>query len=313
MEGVLGAMGVWAAEYSAHLTAAGELMDEVDGFTAILDQVSAGNLRTRAALDRLEAWRANAVARGQTIRAQAAALRAPPSLALMGPQGTAMEGALAVARSDLVPLIDEMIASLESLAAFGAEAIRSPTKAMDTRLRAVYTSAVQMVRIDERRIRATGLAMPADHPNRSLMEATLSYYTAVVAMPSHELRVLDGAQADHDGLVATLRQSAQEMRTSLAQADGHTQTVISRMRDAPRHPDTENLRRIVLEMSETFPATIALYRQLAGTLDGAANSISGGEAVVEAWAGQETQSIPIFEQAAAYENRRIELAAQLRR
>lgn len=313
IEALVGAIGMWSGEYAAHLTAASALMDEVNGYTAILDQFSAGDLRPRAALERLEAWRANAVARGQALRVQAATLRAPPSLALMGEQGIAIEGAFAVARSDLVPLIDEMIVLLESLAAFGVEAIRSPTKAAETRLRAIYTSAVQMVRIDERRIRATSLALAPDHPNRAIMEATLHYYAAVSAMPSHELRVLDGAPADQDGLAATLRQSAQGMRTSLAQSETHAQSMINQMRNAPRDPSTENLRRLVLEMAETFPASIASYRRLADTLDNAARLISGGESVVNAWATQESMSLPIFDEVTQHENRRIELASQLRR
>lgn len=313
VENLIGQVGMWSAEYSAHLTAATEIMNAVDGFTAILDRFSVGDLRTRAALEELEAWRVNSIEHAQTVRARASTLRAPPSMALMGEQGTAIEGALAVARSDLAPLIDETIVSIESLAAFGAEAIRSPTKAFDARRRAVYTSAVQLVRIDERRIRASVLALPDDHPNRALMESMLHYYAAVSAMPTHELGVLNGGTADPGALAATMRQATQAMRTSLAQADSHAQTSIRAMRDTPVYPGTENLRRVVLEMSETFPASVNVYGRLANTLDTAAASIAGGGDVITSWADQETQSLPLFEEATVYENRRIELAAQLRR
>lgn len=313
VQAAVGAVGAWSLEYATLLQQAGEVMDEVDSYTAIIDRFAAREIRERAALEQLEAWRVNTVARGQAVRARAVALRHPPSLSAMGEDGAVLENAFAMSRADLPELIDEIIASMEALAAFGADAIRSPSKISDTLRRAVYSSSMQMIRIDTRRISANAAALSDDHPNKHVMETIVAYYAALGAMPAHELRVLDGEPADPASVGATLRQSARDMRVSLARASRATDQMTREIRNAPAPPDVREMQRTVLQMMESFPATIRVYGQLADTLDAAAARIDVGASVVDVWGEQETAAIPLLDQITQLETERSRLAASLQR
>ena len=313
VEAAVGEIGAWSLEYNAILTQAGSIMDEVNVYVAILDRFASGDLRQRDALREMETWRANAVSRAQALRANAAALRAPPSLEAFGERGPQLENALAMARADLPALIDEMTALLEAVAALGVEAIRSPTKTSDARRRAVYASSIQLIRVDTRRVSATMTALPESHPNRALLNATLAYYSGLESLPAHELRLLDGAESDPSAVAATLRRSAQGMRAELAQVMQLAEGVEREMRARPLPPEASNLRQVLAQLLLTYPETVRVYGQLADTLDNAAVHIDGGVDVSEAWARQEEAALPLLEQISRLENQRAQLAAGFRR
>lgn len=142
VEQAVGEMGDWTLAYSALVAQASQVMDEVDNCTAVLDRFANGQIREREALRQMEAWRANAISRGQALRVEAAALRDPPSLTVFGERGAALREALETSRGDLPVLVDQMISVLDALGALGSEAIRNPTKTADARRRAVFTSNV---------------------------------------------------------------------------------------------------------------------------------------------------------------------------
>jgi hypothetical protein len=313
VEQALGEIGVWSLEYSAIITSAAEVMNEVEGYTAILDRVASRQLRTRAALEEMEAWRTNAVARAQAVRANAAAFRPPPSISGISEEMATLEGALVLARNDLPVLIDEMITSLEAWAAYGAEAIRNPNQVADTRLRAVYASGIQLIRIDTRRLSSSMRAAPANHPNRFMIEAMIAYYAGLSLFPLHELRIVDGEQSDPATVAATLRQYAGEMRASLVQAETHAARTAREYAAMPAPPEAQQLRQTVIQMMESYPESVGLYRQLAEGLDTAASGIETGSPIAEAWGAQETAALPVLDQIGRIEERRAQLAAQLRR
>jgi hypothetical protein len=306
-------MGAWTLVYSALLTQTAGLMDEIDGYNAILDRVAARQTREREALRELQAWRDNAVARAQALRVNAVALAPPPSLAVLGEEGRALEQALIRSREDLPLLIDQTVASLEAFAALGAEAIRSPTKIGDARLRAVYESTLQIIRIDLRRLEASAAALTNQHPNRSIIEANIAYYAGLQSLPSYELQTLDGGQPDPAAVAATLRQSAQTMRAEAAEAVTQAERMRREAQLFPAPPEGRDLQRVVIQMMETVPDLAAQYGLLAGTLEQAAAHIEGGGEVTDAWIRQEETAIPIFDQITRLDDRRAQLAAGLQR
>lgn len=313
VEQVVGEIGAWTLDYGALLTEASSVMDEVDGYTAILDRFAAGGVQTRRAREQMQAWRVNAVARAQALRARAVALRAPPSLAVLGADGIVLENAFVVARNDLPALVDEMIVSLEAFGALGEEAIANPTKTATARHRAVYQSSIQLIRIDTRRIAATAAALANDHPNRHIMEATVAYYAGLSAFPTHELGVLDGAQPSPAAVAATLRQSSRDMRASLAQASLQAERMTQHLRSMPAPPEAQQMRLVIIRMAETFPGTVRVYGGLVDSIDAAALYLEQGGDVQEAWVRQEAVALPVFERISQLENERAQLAVQLRR
>lgn len=313
IEHVIAEIGAWTLDYGALLTEASSVMDEVEGYTGILDRFANGDLRARRAREEMQAWRTNAIARAQALRARAVALRAPPSLALLGPEGGVLENAFAIARNDLPALVDEMIVSLDAFAAVGEEAITNPNTAASARHRAVYQSSIQLIRIDSRRISATAAALANDHPNRHVMEATIAYYAGLTAFPAHELGVIEGAEANPAAVAATLRQSGRDMRASLAQASLHADRMAQHLRSMPAPPEAQQMRQVIIRMADTFPATVRVYGRLADTIDNAALFLEQGGTVADAWARQEEAALPVFDQIAQLENERAQLATQLRR
>lgn len=281
--------------------------------TAIIDRFANREIREREALRQMEAWRANAISRAQALRANAVALREPPSLTVFGEQGAALRAALETSRQDLPILIDQMIANLEALAAFGIEAIRSPTKVAEVRQRAIFSSSVQLIRIDSRRISASVAALAPDHPNRSILNATLAYYRALEALPAHQLRLLDGGEADPMSVAATLRQSSREMRALLAQTLADTERMAREIASTPFPPEGRDLQQALRQMMQTYPDSVRAYNLVADTLDRAAAHIEGGGEVLDAWVTQEQAALPIFDQISRLEDQRAQMAASLRR
>ena len=270
-------------------------------------------IREREALRQMEAWRANAISRAQALRANAVALRAPPSLTVFGEQGAGLRAALETSREDLPILVDQMIATFDALAAFGIEAIRNPTKAAEVRQRAIFSSSVQLIRIDSRRISASVAALAPDHPNRSILNAALAYYRALEALPAHQLRLLDGGEADPMSVAATLRQSSREMRTLLAHSLADAERMPGDLASTPLPPEGRDLQRAVQRMMQAYPDSVRAYNLVADTLDRAAAHIEGGGEVLDAWVSQEQAVLPIFEQISRLEDQRAQMAASLRR
>jgi hypothetical protein len=313
VEAAVGEIGAWSLEYIEILTQAGAVMDEIDAYTVILDRFASRDLRQREALRQIEAWRANVISRAQALRANAIALRAPPSLTVFGERGAQLENALATARADLPVLVDEMTALLEACADLGAEAVRSPTKAADARRRAVYASSVQLIRIDTRRISANLAALPEQHPSHALLRVTLAYYSGLQSLPAHELRLLDGVESAPTAVAAGLRRSAQEMRAELAQVMPRAESLEREMRATPHPPEGRSLVQALTQMLQTYPETVRVYGLLADTLDNAASNIEGGVEVSEAWARQEEAALPLLDQITRLDNQRAQLAAAFRR
>ncbi|ANP45545.1 hypothetical protein ATE48_06245 [Candidatus Viadribacter manganicus] len=310
---MLGEMGAWSLEYSGILGEAGRLMDQVEGYTAILDAVGAGSIRKRQAIEQMESWRRTSIARAQAVRERAVALRPPPSLAAMGPDGVDLEAALVLARNDLPLVLDEIITSLDAFAAYGLDAINNRERAVGARLRAIYTSHLQLISIDSRRIRAASRAVATDHPNRFVMEATIEYYRGLAAFGEYGIRALEAPETDTMIVAQTLRDAAVQMRTKLARTETEAQRTLREQRDMRYPPGAETLQRTIIEMTETYPETVRLYRELADTLDTAAAAIEAGGVVSEAWSAQEDIAIPLLERIALVEEQRAQIGAELRR
>lgn len=312
VEAIISDVGVWSLDYNDILTSATSVMDSVDRFVEILDRFDRRELRERAALAALDEWRVDAVQRAEAVRARARTLRMPPSLRALGPVGERMEAAFITGRNDLEPLISEIITNLDAMAAIGRDAISDPGKGVEARQRVFFTSALELVRIDSRRIQAAVAALPEDHPNRSIMRGNLRYYEALAAFPAHELRVLDGGAPDPASVANTLERSAQAMRQELAQSEELIERMLTQARFSPSPPDGANVVRGVISIIETLPETVRLYRGVADSLDQAAMRIRAGATVIDAWASQEGTSLPILEQIARADTERARLAAEIR-
>lgn len=313
VEAALGEVGAWTLEYNAILAECAAVLNEIDAYIAIFERVVNREIREREALRQLEAWRANVVARAEALRASAVALRAPPSLAVMGELGARFDVALAAARADLPSFVDQMAAALEAHAALGAEAIRSPTKISEARQRAVFSSSLQLIRIDARRLAANLAAVPDGHPQAALLNAMLAYYAGFEAFPTHELRLLDSVTIDPMSVAVALRRAAQDMRGHLTEATARTERAERELRSLNLPPEARQLRQAAAQVLQSYPETVRAYGQLADTLDSAAGQIEAGTTVDEAWASHEQASLPILDEIARLDDQRTQLVAGLRR
>lgn len=313
LEATLADVGQWTLEYSAVLGDAGAVMEEMDAYIAILDRFSAGETGAGAALAQLSAWRSNAIGRIDAVKANANNLREPPSLAFLGPSAVGLDRALATARRDIAPLLDEIASMLDEVAAMGAEAIRDPEKGLEARQRAVYGSAIQMVRIDLRRIDANLAALTGDHPNHPIMRATQLYYAALMLVPQHEIDVMNGIAPAPTRVASALRLAGQDMRTQTAQSATLAQRLIDGLRARPLPPGGENIVSMIRDMMATFPDTVRAYNGVADSLDRAAAHIEAGGEVAGASEVHDTAVLPYLQEIERLERVRANLAATIGR
>ncbi|MEQ1617818.1 MAG: hypothetical protein ABL883_05690 [Terricaulis sp.] len=313
VEATLADIGQWTLEYSAVLGGAGAVLEEIDPFIVILDRFSAGETDSRAALRQIGEWRGNAANRIETVRGNAANLRAPPSLALLGPSAVGLDRAMATARRDLPALLDEIASMLDAVAAMGSDAIRNPEKGIEARERAIYGSVIQLIRIDLRRIDANIAALSADHPNRPIMRATQIYYSALMLIPQHEVDVMNGVEPGPIRVAAGLRLAAQDMRTQTAQCAPLAQRTIDALRTRPAPSGSENIIGMIGDMMATFPDTVRAYNGVADALDGAAAHIEAGGEVADASEVHDAAALPYLREIERLEQVRANLAATIGR
>ncbi len=313
VEATLADVGQWTLEYNAVLGDAGAVLDEIDPFVDILDRFSAGEINSTPALRRIDEWRRNAADRISAVRTSVADLREPPSLAWLGSSAAGLDGAMATARRDLPPLLNEIANMLDEVAAMGADAIRNPEKGIEARERAVYGSVIQLIRIDLRRIDANIAALPTDHPNRPIMRATQIYYSALMLIPQHEIDVMDGLEPGPVRVAAGLRLAAQDMRAQTAQSAPLAQRMLEGLRARPALPGSENIIGMINDMMATFPDTVRAYNGLADSLDRAAVHIEAGGAVADASEVHDAAALPYLQEIERLERVRANLAATIGR
>lgn len=313
MEATLADMGHWMLEYNAVLAGGGAALDEIDAFVEILDRYSTGETNSTRALRQIEQWRRNAADRMSTVRASAANLRDPPPLAMLGPGSAGLGRAMATARRDLTPMMDEIANMLDGAAAMGVDAIRDPEKGIEARTRAIYGSVIQLVRIDLRRVDANIAALPATHPNRPLLRATQIYYSALILVPQHEIDVVDGIEPAPTRVAAALRLAAQDMRTQVAQCAPLAQRTIEALHASPGLPGSENIVGMVEDMMATFPETVRAYNGVADSLDTAAAHIEAGGEVADASEVHDEAAAPYLQEIERLEQIRVNLAATIGR
>lgn len=303
-------MAAWMLEYSTVLDRGGELMENLDEFVAILEQFDAGEINERTALARLDRWRVNNRTELEAVRALERGLRRPPSIADFGPSAAPLEFALHTARENLPPVLEEIGAVLEASASMGIEALRGgPGKSLEVRQRAFYQSSLQLVRIDLRRVEVQGAALDQDHPNRPLMFATQRFYAALMAMPTHELARLDGANPDRAALAVALREAARDIRSNTAQ----TSALASRMRETMRWSQSEELEpltQMIVRLMETFPDSVIAYNGLATGVDAAAACVERGDDTLDCWSVMDEQTRAPLEEIGRLERVRAEVIAR---
>lgn len=310
MQALLADIGVWTQEYHAVTGLAGEPMTNIADFVQVLDRFTEGKADAGKTRADLAAWRARSLAIIARARAAASALRPPPSLAALGPQGVTMETAFVASREGLPPLLDEFERIINALAELGVSAVDGGGDGYEARERAVYEASIALIRVDRGRIEISVASLPRDNPNRGLISATLHYYDTLIAIPVLAIEQLDGG-GDRHAVAAAMVQSATRMRAELDRAAALTRTTLEQLR-AQQAGEGVELVRTVIRAMETFPPSIEAYRGLAANIDRAAAALRSGVDVNDVMAEQEAGDVPHLEEIDRLERLRAGMLANNR-
>jgi len=304
---LLADVGRWSQEYLAVINQAVQPLSDIQSFVDILDRFTDGDIRASQARSEIEAWRSQSLSVIALARVAAERLRPPPSLSILGPEGADMDRALQAARDNALPIVHEFESVVNACAELGLEAIRDTSKGFEARQRALLRAQMQLVRVDLGRIDLSVAAVAPTHPTHHVARATQHYYAALLAVPDYALQELDGG-GDRDALVASLRQSAEHMRASLAEATSTSEQIRERLRAQLGGPAVE-VARTGLRVFETYPASIRAYSGLADNIDRVATAIERGDDVLMVWGDQEEWDMPFLNEIDRLDRVRADLLA----
>lgn len=309
MQADLQDIGRWSLEHQAAMRTAVQPLIEIESFVAILDRFESRELSANGAVRAVEAWRTQALQAIQRGRAAAEALRPPPSLSRYGPSGAALETALNAARDNTVPTIHELERVINACADVALAAIREPGKGFDARQRALLQAQMQLVRVDLNRLRLTGAAIASTHPTSALLTAMQHYYASLLVVPEYAISAMDGG-GDRVALVTSLRQTARDMRATLARATALSQQMREQL-PVQLSGQAPDLLRVGLQMVDTFPTTIRAFNGLADNVDRLAMSIENGEDVLDAWSASEDWDAPYLAEIDRLDRVRAQMLADM--
>lgn len=307
VQSVMADVGRWSLAYQNAIGLASRPLTEIATFVAIMDRYSAGAIEAEDAAAEIGVWRAQALDSIQAARAAAEALPPPPSLAGLGPDGAALDTALHAARDNATPMIQEMERVVNALAELSLASLGDPSKASETRMRALLRAQVQLLRVDLNRVTITVASIAPTHPTHWVMQALQSYYRAMLAVPQYALQESDTA-ADRAALVGSMRREAQEMHRVLDRASARAELMREQMRMQLGGAGVE-IVRTTIQMFDTFPPTVAAYRGLAQNIVRAAAAIEQGEDMLWVWGDQEEWDVPYLEEIDRLDRARAELLA----
>jgi hypothetical protein len=307
VQAMLADLGRWNQEYMAALSAGSQPLTEIQNYLNILERFSAGELRQAQARREIEAWRTQSLALVQQSRVAAEALRPPPSLAILGPDGVTLERALHSARDSAPSLVAEFERIVNACADLGLEALSDASKGLEARQRTLLNAQRQLVRVDLNRVNITTASVSPTHPTHHLSVATEHYYAQMLVVAEHGLEAIEG-RGDRAALVASMRGSARDMRASLDRSTALTEQMRAQLRSQLGGPAVE-IARAGLLVFETYPATIQAYAQLAENVDRAATAIERGEDVLVVWGDQEEWDMPYLNEIARLDQVRAQLLA----